>query len=123
MPPSSRKRGAPQGNRNALKHGLYARHFPYEFKKIFLKWGLTDYAAEVQALRVSIDKLVEFILTPGADSDAITRKTLAMAVAVSALVNTSRQHSLFNSNDTPVHVSWLDTTHENDFFQDGNPPE
>jgi hypothetical protein len=120
---SSRKPGAQPGNRNALKHGLYARHFPDEFKKKFVKWNLDDFAAEIQALRVSIDKCVEFILTPGSDHTEITKKTSAMAAAISTLVNTSRQHILFNSSDNPQMIAWLDTTRENNFFQDGDPPE
>jgi len=120
---NKRSRGAQPGNLNALKHGLYARHYPDEVRDVFVRWDLSDFAAEVQALRVSIDKLVQSILAPNTDPEAVAKKVFAMSAAVSALLKASRQHILFNSTDSPPLMAWLDTLYEHDFFQDGETPE
>jgi hypothetical protein len=104
MPP--RKHGAQPGNKNALKHGLYARHYPEEFKRSFLKWELDDYAAEIQLLRVSMDKIAERMLRPNPDQEALSVQVNALSNAVTSLVNASRQHILFNSRESPVLIAW-----------------
>ncbi len=60
QPPSPlhrRKGGGQPGNRNALKHALYAQYFPDEMKKTFVKWDTTDYVGEIQLLRASMDRM------------------------------------------------------------------
>ncbi len=56
-PPARRKSGAPPGNKNALKHALYARHYSEEIKGSLRIWDVKDYIGEVHLLRVGIDKI------------------------------------------------------------------
>ena len=118
-----RRSGAQPGNRNALKHALYARHYPDETRKVLAKWDLSDYAAEIQLLRVSLDKLAQAVLAPSPDPDRLTRQVSAMSTAVASLVHASTQHMLFNSTDNPIMVAWTDTLQDHEFFPGGDPPE
>ena len=120
---TSRKRGAQPGNRNALKHALYARHYPDETRKVLAKWELSDYAAEIQLLRVSLDRLAQDVLAPKPDPDRLIKQVTAMSIAVDSLVNASKQHMLFNSSDSPTMIAWTDTLLDHEFFPGGEPPE
>jgi hypothetical protein len=120
---SSRKHGGQPGNRNALKHALYAKHYPDETRKVLAKWELSDYAAEIQLLRVTLDKLAQDVLAPNPDSDRLIKQVTAMSIAVDSLVNASKQHMLFNSADSPTMVAWTDTLLDHEFFKDGESPE
>ena len=114
------KRGAPPGNRNALKHGLYARRFSSEVKKNLLQWNLADFAAEVLALRVMVDILLGDALSPISDPDMRIKQMNAMAHATDSIVNAATRHMLFNSDDNPVLKAWFETIHEQVFFLDGH---
>jgi hypothetical protein len=114
---------APKGNQNALKHGLYARHFPEQIKKSFLRWDLDDYAAEIQLLRYALDKLASCLSSENVDEELLVKVNIAMAHVVSSLVRASRQHILFNAEDNPILVAWFDVCAGHDFLLDGTPPD
>jgi len=113
---------APKHNRNALKHGLYARHYPGEIKKNLLRWELDDFAAEIQLLRVTNERLLACLLTPMLDPETIARLGGAISHSVTSIVRASRQHVLFNSRENPVLVAWFDTVSAGEFFIAGDPP-
>ena len=117
------RQGGQHGNRNALKHGRYARHYPEEVKKAFKKWDLNDFGAEIQLLRVAMDTMTQSLLAPGTNADAIIKLTHAIAHTVDSLVNAAGQQMLFNPSDDPILVAWNDTVNEKEFFRDGIPPE
>ena len=49
---------APKGNRDARKHGLYARHYPNDIKKNLLRSEVgVDFSPLIQLLRVSMDRI------------------------------------------------------------------
>ena len=52
-----RKPGAPKGNKNALRHGFYARSFSAEQNSRLDGQASTDVQAEINLLRICIDKL------------------------------------------------------------------
>jgi hypothetical protein len=63
--PIKRKPGGQPGNRNALKHGFYARQFRSQEAadlEAYLRGGLED---EVAMLRVCIRRLLEWTPEPG----------------------------------------------------------
>lgn len=113
---------APKGNRNALKHGLYARHYPDEVKKKLLHWEVDDFIAEIQLLRVSMDRIAGRILLPTTDDDLIIKQNNSLSGSVCSLVRASSQHVLFNSKESPVLVAWFDTLNTHEFFIDGEIP-
>jgi len=122
-PPARRKSGAPPGNKNALKHALYARHYSEEIKGSLRIWDVKDYIGEVHLLRVGIDKIAGILLS----EDVPVMETVAM---LNALAHASRtvtalvsRHLFLNTGDDPVYIAWDDITHEREFFTDGAPPE
>jgi hypothetical protein len=119
----NRKRSAPLGNKNALKHALYARHYSAETKGVLRNWDVKDYISEVHLLRFGLDKIAE-ILTM---KDVPVMETVAM---VNALARASRsistlvsRHMLLNTHDDPILIAWEDVTREQEFLTDGVVPE
>jgi hypothetical protein len=123
-PRLKRKIGAQPGNRNALKHALYARYFPEEMKKTFVEWETTDYIGEIQLLRASMDKMASLLLIqndlPVAQKVAMINGICRASSTLSLLVQRNRALNLHND---PVYTAWDDTTRELSFFADGKPPE
>ena len=118
-----RQSGGQPGNRNSLKHALYARHYSEETKDFLRKWDVKDYIGEAHLLRASIDKIAGILLS----KDVPVMETVAL---VNALSHASRtfttlvsRHLLLNTGDDPVYIAWDDITHEREFFTDGVPPE
>ncbi|MGA2505606.1 MAG: hypothetical protein ABSG01_16110 [Anaerolineales bacterium] len=127
QPPNPRPRrkiGGQPGNRNALKHALYAQYFPAAMKKTFVKWETTDYIGEIQLLRASMDRMAAVLLVqndiPVAEKVAMLNGICRASNTLSLLVQRNRA---LNLHDDPVYTAWDDTTSELSFFTDGKPPE
>jgi len=54
---TGRKQGGQPGNKNAMRHGFYAKRFTDEEAERLDKQGPTDVQAEIALLRVCLDKL------------------------------------------------------------------
>jgi hypothetical protein len=123
-PKPRRKIGGQPRNRNALKHALYARYYPEDVRKTFVKWETNDYVAEVQLLRASMDKMAAILLV---QNDLSVADKVAMLNGIARASNTLsmlvQRNLLLTSRDDPVYIAWEDTTRELAFFPDGNPPE
>jgi hypothetical protein len=120
---SKRKPGAPLGNTNALKHGLYAKHYSEKVIDSLQKWDVKDYIGETHLLRVSIDKIAGILLSkdvPVMEMVAMLNALARASQTVTALVS---RHLFLNTSEDPVYVAWDDITHEHEFFTDGVPPE
>jgi hypothetical protein len=120
---AKRKIGGQPGNRNALKHALYARHYSAETKDFLLKWDLKDYIGEAHLIRVSMDTIAEVLLSkdvPVMEKVAMVNALSRASRTVTALVS---RHLLLNTGDDPVYIAWDDITYEHEFFTDGAPPE
>jgi hypothetical protein len=123
-PRPKRKIGGQPGNRNALKHALYARYFPEEMKKTFVKWETTDYIGEIQLLRASMDRMAAVLLVQ--DEISVDQKVAmvnGICRASSTLSLLVKRNRALNLHDDPVYTAWDDTTHDLPFFIDGKPPE
>jgi hypothetical protein len=59
LPPTPKRRGAPSGNTNALKHGFYAHHFKKKDLDDLEKSSLGSVADEIALLRVFTRRVVE----------------------------------------------------------------
>lgn len=59
--PSKRKRGAQPNNKNALKHGFYGKQFTADEKKRLDDQESLDVLAEINLIRVQMDRLTEQI--------------------------------------------------------------
>jgi uncharacterized protein YjcR len=103
--------GAPKGNRNALKHGLYAKHFTPEERAGLQKMKPEDSTHEMYVLQVIINDLFEQHILERehvkklreqgrqVDLEALTRLDNSLALAITALNGTKRTHALFKGTD------------------------
>ncbi|MGA2488639.1 MAG: hypothetical protein ABSF99_00420 [Anaerolineales bacterium] len=108
---------APKGNTNALKHGLYAKHFSPTEQAGLRSMSPEDYRHEINMLRVAVKnmfqihsdlkKIVERMLAceQPADVDGLAKITNSLALAVTALNTTARTYALFNGTDTSLNDS------------------
>jgi hypothetical protein len=103
--------GAPKGNKNALKNGLYAKHFTPEEREGLRKMKPEDSTQEIYVLQVIINDLfeehirerehVKMMREEGkkVDLETLTRLDNSLALAITALNGTKRTHALFNGTD------------------------
>ena len=106
--------GAPKGNTNALKHGLYAKHFSMEEQTGLRRMSPEDFRHEIYMMRVTINKMfdihsrlleiVEKSMATGKPSnvEALASITNSMSLAITALNTTARTYALFNGTDTAL---------------------
>ena len=103
--------GAPKGNKNALKNGLYAKHFTPEEREGLRKMKPEDSTQEIYVLQVIINDLfeehirerehVKMMREEGkkVDLETLTRLDNSLALAITALNGTKRTQALFNGTD------------------------
>lgn len=82
-----KKRGAPFGNQNARKHGLYSKYLsPERIKKLRQVAKIDDLAHEIIIIRLLLDTLLS---DPNTSTDELY-KAISM---LTKLVNTNRRNS------------------------------
>ena len=103
--------GAPKGNTNALKHGLYAKHFTKEEQRWLRRMAKDDYSPEIDMMRkvvksvfvseVRIHAVLDSMPSSNdpKDYEALARITNSLAQAVTALNTTARTQALFSGTD------------------------
>ena len=103
--------GAPKGNKNALRNGLYAKHFTPKEREVLRKMKPEDSTQEMYVLQVVIgDLFEEHILEREhvkklqeagrkVDLEPLTRLDNSLALAITALNGTKRTHALLNGTD------------------------
>jgi len=103
--------GAPKGNKNALKNGLYAKHFTPEQWAGLKKMNPKDGTHEMYVLETVIDDLFEQHILERehvkklreqgkkVDLEALTRLDNSLALTITALNGTKRTHALFNGTE------------------------
>ena len=106
--------GAPKGNTNALKHGLYAKRYSPEETAGLRKMPPEDYRHEIYMMRVAVKnifeihselyQLVEKLLKSGekADVDGLSKISNSLSLAITALNTTARTYALFNGTDSSL---------------------
>jgi hypothetical protein len=106
--------GAPKGNTNALKHGLYAKHFSPEEQAGLRKMPPEDYRHEIYMMRVAVKnvfeihanlhKYMETVQNSARheDIEELSKITNSLALAVTALGTMARTHALFSGTDTEL---------------------
>ncbi len=103
--------GAPKGNKNAFRNGLYAKHFSPEEREGLRKMKPEDSTQEMYVLQVIINDLFEQHIRERehvkkmreegkkADLEALTKLDNSLALAITALNGTKRTHALLNGTD------------------------
>ena len=94
---------APKGNRNALKHGLYATHFTPEVQARLRKMSPLDFQEEISLMRVVVKNLFEVhnrLYTQGPlDVEEFRKISNSLALAVATLNAAVRSYALFHAQD------------------------
>jgi hypothetical protein len=103
--------GAPKGNTNALKHGLYAKHFTMEEQGWLRRMAPNDYRPEIHMMRKAVKNVFEIQVRIHAlldsmpssndpkDVEALAKITNSLALAMTALNTTARTQALFSGTD------------------------
>jgi hypothetical protein len=106
--------GAPKGNTNALKHGLYAKHFTPEEQAGLRRMSPEDYRHEINMMRATIDRLFDIQIRmyqlldesmrsgKPVDTTGLAQISNSLSIAMTALNTTARTHALFNGTDTSL---------------------
>ena len=122
--------GAPKGNTNALKHGLYAKHFSPEEQTRLRKMSPEDYRHEIAMMRLAVSnlfqiqiqlhKMVEEALRDKqpCDVEALSKISNSLSLAVTALNTVARTHALFNGTDTSVNDAFEEALNGLSIFLD-----
>ena len=89
-----RKRGAPFGNQNARKHGLYSKFLtPDRIEKLDEAVEINDLSKEIGIVRLKLDSLLS-------DPNASTNEVLKTISILSKLIATQRRHFPADSHPT-----------------------
>jgi hypothetical protein len=103
--------GAPKGNTNALKHGLYAKHFTVEEQGWLRRMAPNDFQPEILMMRKAVKNVFDIQVRIHAlldtmpssndpkDVEALARITNSLAQAMTALNTTARTQALFSGTD------------------------
>ena len=82
---SKKKRGAPRGNHNALKHGFYSAAFKDHERRILSQPSSADLSAEVELLRVANYRFIEALRACPGSLDGKTQVAALRALNLSVL--------------------------------------
>ncbi len=85
----TKARGAPRGNRNAWKHGLYSSAFNARERRLLSRTFSYDLAGEIELIRIANYRLLQALETGRDQLDVQTQLTVLRAVNLSAQSITS----------------------------------
>jgi len=122
--------GAPKGNANALKHGLYAKHFSPEEQAGLRRMALEDYRHEIHMMRVTVNNIFDIhirihkMLDEALKSnqpinvEALAQITNSLSLAMTALNTTARTHALFSGAEPALNDDFEDALNSLKIFLD-----
>lgn len=98
---SGRKRGGQPRNKNALKHGLYAKRITDGERLVLEGMKVTDIVGEIAYMRVVCGRIASILESNGLENEATKvlseqaiRMLLALDKAMTTLLNYVRQYAL-----------------------------
>jgi len=101
--------GAPKGNCNALKHGLYAKHYTAEQKEELRKMGHGDLRHEINAARMIISDIikihVELMAGEKVDIDKLTKLDNSACNAIDKVSLCATRHAILNGENVTLNDS------------------
>ena len=77
------KRGAPRGNKNALKHGFYSSAFTARERRLLQGLPAADFSAEIELIRVANLHLIQSLVASPHQVDIETQLSTLRAIALS----------------------------------------
>jgi len=123
LTPPSRKRGAQQGNTNALKHGIYAHHLNSLTSADLSGFSNRQTAEEIQVIRVMISRHLQMRKNnpPRSPEETLTDLRV-VSFAIGRLASLMRlQHNLPDDENLAYSENWLEEL-LNDIDSEKNPP-
>ncbi len=96
---------APRGNRNALKHGLYAKHFNPDLTPELKRMPADSVLMELYALRMVASQALDHLETVS-DPDKKTTAILAAVRALEAAAAAVTRHRLLDGNAPILQDLW-----------------
>ena len=94
--------GAPRGNCNALKHGLYAKHYTAEQKDELRQMGHADLRHEMNAARMIVSDAMKLHakLMEGeqVDIEKLTRLDNSACIAIDKVSLCATRHAILNGD-------------------------
>lgn len=104
------------GNTNALKHGLYARHFTPGEVRDLRKMPMDDLRQEIALLRIVVSRMLA-LAESEPDLEAITKLMNSLSTAVTTLNTTIRTHSLLTGNYSPLDEALAGALDDEPFYK------
>ncbi len=97
--PSPRRRGAPPGNMNALKHGFYTRRFKKRDLTGVESTDVKTLIEEISLLRVFTRRLIES-LGPDVDAYDLAAVVRILCLSLSSITRAMKAQHWLNVNDS-----------------------
>ncbi len=104
-PKSPRKRGAPKGNHNALKHGLYAKHYTPEILPELQNMPTDDCLMELAAGRAALARALD-IYYNCQDADRQVKLFNSCVIAFKFITNTIQKLRLASGSSPQLQELW-----------------
>jgi hypothetical protein len=114
---NKRPRRAAPPDPQALKSGLYARHYTPEQVQALARMEPTDYLHEILANRVLIDAALGRALLPGVEPETLLHEMNAIARATNSIVNAGAKHARLNPATSPAQSAWEQALLQEAFFE------
>ena len=100
---------APRGNCNALKHGLYAKHYTEEQKNEMKQMGHRDLRHEINAARMIVSDIIKLhaglMRGEQVDIDKITKLDNSACNAIDKVSLCATRHAILNGDCTSLNDS------------------
>lgn len=86
---STKKRGAPRGNHNALKHGFYSAAFKEHERRLLARQSSVDLASEIDLIRIANFRLMQALTQSSAPLEVDRQLAILRAVTLSTYTMTA----------------------------------
>ncbi len=106
LPTVPKKRGAPRGNHNAIKHGFYSRRFR-NLESSDLEAATAGLLDEIAGLRVAARRVLEFSENLGEDPMKAIQALNYFGMLCTRIANLARTHAALtgNTDETQTAIS------------------
>lgn len=104
---SVRKRGGQPGNKNALRHGFYSRHFTLE-ENVLLDGQRPDFTDEISLARVFADRITKALQSDFDPTEENLKKVHTLMIILASIANGLRSNSFINGTNRDVDAAIID---------------
>lgn len=102
-----KKPGAQPGNKNALRHGFYAKNFTKDENERLDLTDKIDVTSEIALIRVCIDRLKDHLSLDKKPDDETLKALNTLSLMTQSISTLTRTHYLIRGRSGDVHDSIL----------------